>query len=698
MKGSNRYLLTGGGTAGHVYPALALAEFIREHEPEAKFLYVGARGGAEERIVTSMGYDLTTFPVKGLPTAWAPFRLAGVIVQLAGAILQALRIFFRFRPHVVLGTGGYASAPVLLTGLLLRSLRLWRGVMTLHEQNILPGRFNKWMSKWADFIGTSFPETVAHLTGRRVFWTGYPVRQEIVSPMQEVPGLREQTRRDFGIAQNARVVLIFGGSSGARTINRAVLQALPFWIKHEDLYVFHATGLAQGNYDPEREIQEAISRIPLVEDVHQRYRWQPYFHDIQIFYRMADLVVCRAGAGTVWEIATMGIPALVIPKANLPGDHQVKNARFLERIGLARVVYERRDPSSLAGEPERVDPGEFNRLLLSMLDDPDLLAGIRDRAQRLQIPDGRRRFFEVLQHVRGANSGPVPKNLNLVPSHETTGGQRGMLRLEWWGIRKLLMFLEDQWRKSNELSEEDRRYVEYRADQLLASFRWQERNAGVKLAGLIRYERRLPALLHCVTDRTPASWAQRIIGGDLVQVGFIRRNAVQALWRIRRYDAEVRRALLIALTDPYYEARSWAARAAERLADCIGQDPEFENLLRQSLKDRWFEVVSSSLDALGKVATDPAILSDIEALLESSNGKIQHAALRCLMHLVERDVVHLSTDTQRRMNRIPMRGVEFSPQFPLKTTWEAFQRVLSQKNASSERHEEDIHEFEKQQI
>lgn len=696
MERPYRYLLTGGGTAGHVYPALALAEQIRERESEAQFLYVGARGGAEERVVPSAGYVLETLPVRGLPAGRSILRLAGVLLRLGQSVIRSFAILSRFKPTVVVGTGGYASSPVLLAALVFRFARLWKGVIALHEQNILPGRFNRWMSRWADFTAVAFPDTATLLQGKKIFWAGYPVRNAIRS-IPEQGLLREQVRKEFDIPDQAKVVLVFGGSTGARTINRAVLSFLPLLIRRKDLYIFHATGHPQGDYDPESEILEALSRLPGREELDLRYRWRRYFHDIQKFYAMADLVVCRAGAGSIFEVAALGIPALLVPKAGLPGDHQVKNARFLERTGLARVVYERKDPLSPATAPEKVDPEDFNRLLVTMIEG-QTGRPLERRERRWEIPDGSRRFYEILAYFRqrvleGEASSPPPQT-----GLEGAAPHRALFRLEGWSLQKLLLFLENQWTKSAPLTEEDRRFVEYRADRLLCAERWQERNAGVKLAGLVRYEKRLPVLLQFITDRTPAPRLQRLLGGDFVQVGFIRRNAVQAIRRIHKYDAEVRRAFLAALTDPYYEVRSWAARAIESMAEEIGPDSEMESLLRRNLRDRWFEVVASSLDALGRIAKDPSVLPEVERLLESKNGRVQHAALRCLMHLIERDVVRLSAETRRWMNRIPMRGLDFSPQFPLKSTWEAFQKVLSQKSAVWDRKDDDVQELEKQRL
>jgi UDP-N-acetylglucosamine--N-acetylmuramyl-(pentapeptide) pyrophosphoryl-undecaprenol N-acetylglucosamine transferase len=242
-----------------------------------------------------------------------------------------------------------------------------------------------------------------------------------------------------------------------------------------------------------------------------------------------------------------------------------------------------------------------------------------------------------------------------------------------------LYYVESKWRQKEGLPADEEAYLQYKTDQLLCSPRWQDRNIGVKLVGLIGYRRQLPKVLHAVTDRTPAPWHQRLLGGDFQEVGFIRRNALQAVWRIRVYDADVREALIRALCDPYFEVRSWAARAIVRLSDSISQDAEIEHMLRKNLRDRWFEVVVSSLEALGRITKDPNILSDLVPLLANKNWKVRQAAVRCLMRLLEADVVQLPPEAEEWMPKIPMKGSDFFPRFPLIQTWDDFQRLLSKK-------------------
>jgi UDP-N-acetylglucosamine--N-acetylmuramyl-(pentapeptide) pyrophosphoryl-undecaprenol N-acetylglucosamine transferase len=313
-------------------------------------------------------------------------------------------------------------------------------------------------------------------------------------------------------------------------------------------------------------------------------------------------------------------------------------------------------------------------LVLSILYQPTTYEAMKHCARKTSIPSGKARFYDLLRDLRDPRLGHLPERW-------TSGGEgvRGQTGLEWFGSEELLSHLENKWKHKEEVSEGEKSYLEYRTDQLLCSPLWQDRNTGVKLTGLIGYNERLPALLHSITDRTPVPWHRRLLGGDFQEVGFIRRNALQAVWRMKAYDPGVRQALLTALSDPYYEVRSWAARGVERLSPSIGEDTELERLLRKNLQDRWFEVVVNSLRALGGITKDPTILSDLVPLLAHKNWKVQQATVRCLMRLLQADVVRLPREAEEWMHKIPMKGLDFFPRFPLKQTWDDFQDLLSEK-------------------
>jgi UDP-N-acetylglucosamine--N-acetylmuramyl-(pentapeptide) pyrophosphoryl-undecaprenol N-acetylglucosamine transferase len=674
-------LITGGGTAGHVYPGLALAEGIQRVEPDAEFLFVGARRGAEERIVPEEGHELRTLAVRGIPPKAGPTVWFPTAWQLAGSLLQAVRILLQFKPHAIIGTGGYASAPVLLAAVLLRPPGLWKGVLSLHEANIVPGRLNRWLSGWVDFTGTSFPETLRFLAMKKAFWTGYPLRRDLEASAQRRQEGRKAQKKRLGIPPGAKVLLVFGGSSGARTINRAVFEALPRLLQHEDLHIFHATGHPQGAYDPAEEFRDILKGLSGGEAAgDDRYRQEPYFHHIERYYEEADLVVCRSGAGTIWEVASYGIPAVLIPKSNLPGDHQVKNAYFLARRGQARILFETRTVDPETGASESVDSDALADAVSAILYPPKGREDMRDVAAKPTLPSGKDPFYALLRAFREQKQAPSPY-VSTTAGQEPAEpeGSRVLTGIEWLATDALLSHVEGKWKHKQDLPETERAYLRYKTDQLLDSSRWQERNTAVKLVGLIGYQERLPALIHAITDRTPVPWYRRLLGGDFQQVGFIRRNALQAIWRIRAYGPDVRQALLVALNDPYYEVRSWAARAIDRLSPSIGEDEDLVHLLRNNLKDRWFEVVVFSLRALGKTTKDPTILSDLVPLLAHRNWKVQQATVRCLMRLVQADVVHLPQEAAEWVHTIPMKGLDFFPRFPLKQTWEDFQRLLSEK-------------------
>jgi UDP-N-acetylglucosamine--N-acetylmuramyl-(pentapeptide) pyrophosphoryl-undecaprenol N-acetylglucosamine transferase len=202
---------------------------------------------------------------------------------------------------------------------------------------------------------------------------------------------------------------------------------------------------------------------------------------------------------------------------------------------------------------------------------------------------------------------------------------------------------------------------------------------GVKLVGLSRYSERLPLLVEFITDRTSAPVVRRFLGGDFLQVGFIRRNALQAIWRIRHYDATVRSAFLCGLEDPYYEVRSWTAKAICRMSESVGEDEAIESLLRRNLQDRWFEVIVESAKALGKIACDQGIFSDAKVLLQHHNWKVRDAALACLTDLLLRNIVRVSPELEEYLQKVQTTCLDFSPYFPIQKTLKEFQRILYEK-------------------
>ena len=324
-------VFTGGGTGGHVYPNIAIYEALREKYPEASFLYIGTKQGAEGRIVKNISQPIEFKEVlsRGLPQN---LRSLKTFIALFYIFMGAVRSFFilrKFKPDIIIGSGGYVAAPVLLAASVLK-IKVF-----IHEQNAVPGRLNRFIARFAARIGVSFASTANFFPGDKVVVTGYPLRNIIRAKKNS------RTRSKFKIPAGNKVIFIFGGSSGARNINSAVVELIPTLLAMEDATVILATGRGYSDeYKAYDDTVKILANIGIPSEMEGKLIIREYFDNIDEIYAITDLVICRAGAGTIKEITTLGLPSILIPKIDLPGDHQILNAREVQKIGGAKIVYE----------------------------------------------------------------------------------------------------------------------------------------------------------------------------------------------------------------------------------------------------------------------------------------------------------------------------------------------------------------------
>ena len=252
LKRRTRILLTGGGTAGHVNPALAIGAALAEEGSET--LFVGVRGRAEEQVVPKEGIPIRFVRASGFPGTRPSPALARFLLDLAVGTLQAAGILLRFRPDVLVGTGGFASAPVIFAATLLKKVHLLRSRVFVHEQNAVPGKLNRLVGRFAEKVFVTFPETLSLFPGNGAV-TGYPLRKRIGHVSKE----EARARLDFAVPEGRTVVFVFGGSQGSRSLNRGLVDALGSLLPHADrLFVVHGTGLFKGGgYDAGAEVQAA---------------------------------------------------------------------------------------------------------------------------------------------------------------------------------------------------------------------------------------------------------------------------------------------------------------------------------------------------------------------------------------------------------------------------------------------------------
>jgi len=652
-----RYLLTGGGTGGHVTPALAIAEELKRRDPDAEFLYVGVRGKAEETMVPAAGHPISFVTSRGYPgmrnlPAFTLFALA-----VGFGLLKALLILLRYRPHVIVATGGYVSAPIVFAAAVLRKLRLSKARIFIHEQNVSLGRMNTIAARVADLVGTSFAETVERVAGGKGRFVGYPARGVAIA------GDRAEARETLGLADDAKVVFAFGGSTGARTINRAVVDALPHLLADPDVVVIHGTGkqLSGQAYDGEADVNARLGTIGDVPGLTERYRHERFFDDIGNYYAAADVVVCRAGAGTLSEICAQGLPAVIIPKANLPGDHQVGNARMFVRAGAATVAYEAVDVAR--GDVIESVPGEqLAEVVNGLLADEAQRETMADRARSLHDPAILQRIGDWVASLSGSGDEPA-----LVAPPEVAADR--VLGLTSNGLDLLL-------RKARSgavpaLDDEELRLARYKVDGFLANPNYIQRARGCRMAGLSEYVDRCPLLIAFATGRDG--------GGKLRQWPIVRRDAFVGLGNLGVLDDDVIDALRAGLDDSYYEARFEAANAITRLsmsADGWGKLAVLQDALQARMTDRMWEPRVACLKALAEVATSAdSFVRRARALHFDPVWKVRAALFRTYQRLVQRGV--LTADVARdEVSQVLLTSTGYNSEYPIKQAYNELLDVL----------------------
>lgn len=384
-----KIIFTGGGTGGHVYPNIAIYETLREKYPEASFLYVGTKEGAESRIVGNIPQPMPFRAVcsRGLPQNMRSLETLRAIFYILIGAFQSFFILRRFKPDIIIGSGGYVAAPVLLAASLLK-LKVF-----IHEQNAVPGRLNRFVARFATRIGVSFASTASFFPEDKVVVTGYPLRRSIRLKKEE------NIRYKYKIPEKNKVIFIFGGSGGARTINTAVAELIPSLLAMDNVTVVLSTGRGYSSeYKAYDDTIKIFEQIGIPAEVEGKLIIREYFDNIDEIYSMADLIISRAGAGTIKEITTMGIPSILIPKINLPGDHQILNAREIERIGGARIVYE---SVKLQNHKQLIYVPETQLLdtIKSTLNDEDILFNMRKNLRLVEKQNSTELIMDVLEQL-----------------------------------------------------------------------------------------------------------------------------------------------------------------------------------------------------------------------------------------------------------------------------------------------------------
>lgn len=314
-----KVLISGGGTGGHVYPAIAIANKLKDEIEEVEILFVGTKNGIESEIVPKAGYELKTITVQGFRRKISVDNLKR-IVKLFKGLEQSRRIVKKFKPDIVIGTGGYVCGPVVLNASINKIPTI------IHEQNAFPGITNKILSKFVSKILISFEDAKKYFKDKdNVVLTGNPVRKEILISDKIF------SRKKLGVNEDKRMILCVGGSGGATKLNDSMKKIIPRLVK-EDIQFIHVTG--KTHYDKFVKSLE-------VQNFRGCQKVVPYLDDMASALAACDLVICSAGAITLAEVTALSKPSIVIPKAYTAENHQEFNAKSIEKKDAGIAILEK---------------------------------------------------------------------------------------------------------------------------------------------------------------------------------------------------------------------------------------------------------------------------------------------------------------------------------------------------------------------
>lgn len=368
-----KVLLSGGGTGGHVYPAIAIANRIKEDYPDAEILFVGTAKGIESEIVPKYGYNIETVTVQGFKRKIDLDNVKRVFKLFKG-LEESRKVVKRFKPDIVIGTGGYVSGPVLFNA------SMSKIPTVIHEQNSFPGVTNKILSKMVTRVLTSFEDShkrFPEASQEKLVLTGNPIRKEILVSRKNI------SRRKLGISEDKKMVLCYGGSGGSRKINEAMKLVIENMVKDDVAFIF-ATGKAYFE-DFSKEISN-LSLKPYQKVV-------PYLEDMANALSASDLVIGSAGAISLAEITALGKPSIIIPKAYTAENHQEYNAKSIEKQGGGIAILEK-----------NLTPNSLNEAVFKLLGDKDALLDMANASKAIGKPEAIDLIYNEIVKIYNENN------------------------------------------------------------------------------------------------------------------------------------------------------------------------------------------------------------------------------------------------------------------------------------------------------
>ena len=359
-----RIIIAAGGTGGHVFPALALGEEIREQFPDADILFIGTNRGLEDRVIPQAGFQLKTVVMSGLARSFAPMdvlRNLWMPFKLFFGMIQSWMILRRFKPDVAIGCGGYVTGPVIWLAAKLKILTL------IQEQNSRPGRTTLFLSKYVDCVHLTYEDAKRFFKDQnKLLVSGNPLRKGL----QKID--RQEASRFFGLHTNNKTLLVVGGSLGAHAVNMALLEIVDELVGLGDINVLWQTG--------KNDHEGVAAKVK-----HEQVKIHKFIDNMSAAYSCADLVLCRAGAMTLSEITMLGLPAVLVPYPYAADNHQEFNANSLTERNAAVMI-----KNSDLGK-------ELKPVLFDLMKNPDKLKKMRQNSFALRQPDAAKKIVDNMK-------------------------------------------------------------------------------------------------------------------------------------------------------------------------------------------------------------------------------------------------------------------------------------------------------------
>lgn len=362
-----KIIISGGGTGGHIYPALSIAREVLRHEPDSQILYIGTKKGLESSLVPKEGIPFEAVEITGFKRSLS-LENVKTIWRFLKATRRAKKLIAQFQPDVVVGTGGYVCGPVVYAASSLKIPTL------IHEQNVIPGLTNKFLSRYTKGIAVSFTGSSQYFPKNKTAVTGNPRATEVARANGE------KGRKSLNIPAGKKVVLIVGGSRGAKAINQSVLHMIPELYRYPSYHFIYVTGEVHFDY-----VQAELKKV---RNVPGNLTIRPFIYNMPEVLAGIDLIVNRAGASFLAEITSLGLPSILIPSPYVTNNHQEKNARWLEEQGAAMVILE----SELTGQG-------LLAAIHQILSQPDLQNKMKQAAKKLGQPEAATLVYQQLKAI-----------------------------------------------------------------------------------------------------------------------------------------------------------------------------------------------------------------------------------------------------------------------------------------------------------